>query len=40
MPTPSVELGPVLPELLLVGSAIVLLLGGVMVRRLSYIVRR
>ena len=38
MPAPSVEFGPILPELLLVGFAIVLLLGGVMVRRLSPVV--
>jgi NADH-quinone oxidoreductase subunit N len=35
MPTPAIELGPVLPELILVGTGIVLLLGGVVVRRAS-----
>ena len=35
MPTPPIELGPVLPELILVGIGIVLLLGAVIVRRVS-----
>jgi len=35
MPTPAVELGPVLPELILVGVGVVLLLAGVVVRRAS-----
>jgi NADH-quinone oxidoreductase subunit N len=35
MPTPAVELGPVLPELIMVGIGVVLLLAGVVVRRAS-----
>ncbi len=35
MPTPAIELGPVLPELILVGVGVVLLLAGVVVRKAS-----
>ena len=35
MPTPAVELGPVLPELILVGVGVVLLLAGVVARKAS-----
>jgi NADH-quinone oxidoreductase subunit N len=35
MPTPAIELGPVLPELILVGVGVVLLLAGIVVRKAS-----
>ena len=35
MPTPAIELGPVMPELILVGVAVVLLLAGVVARKIS-----
>ena len=35
MPTPAIELGPVMPELILVGVAVVLLLAGVVARKVS-----
>ncbi len=35
MPTPAIELGPVMPELILVGVGVVLLLAGVVARKIS-----
>src|SRR5512132_43090 len=35
MPTPAIELGPILPELIVVGVGVVLLLAGVVVRKAS-----
>ena len=35
MPAPAIELGPVLPELIVVGAGVVLLLAGVVARKAS-----